>query len=127
MALFVCEAADDCHSALRLLDEAVGPHESGAHCVLHLDGRHLGTDRGALQAQIASFLLAAPAGVVLLRRIDQVSASPGGGPSGGLQCSRRWRRSWLRRLRRLRQLAAGSKQRVLRVQPAHCPPLAPTR
>lgn len=69
MALFVCEVADDCHSALRLLDEAVS---QGERCVLHLDGRHLGTDRGALQAQLAAFLTAAPSGVVLLRRIDQV-------------------------------------------------------
>lgn len=72
MALFVCEAADDCHSALRLLDEAVGPHDSRQPCMLHLDGRHLAADRGALQAQLAAFLLAAPSGVVLLRRIDQV-------------------------------------------------------
>ena len=68
-ALLVCEAADDCHSALHLLEEAV-PH-SGA-CVLHLDARHLGADRGALQAQLAAFLADAPDGVVLLRRIDQV-------------------------------------------------------
>ena len=46
--LFVCEVAADCHSALGELDGAVSDSE---RCVLHLDGRHLGDDRGALQVQ----------------------------------------------------------------------------
>ena len=45
-SLFVCEVAADCHSALGELDAAVSDSE---RCVLHLDGRHLGDDRGALQ------------------------------------------------------------------------------
>lgn len=51
-------------------------------CVLHLDGRHLGTDRGALQAQLADFLKTSPRGVVVLRRIDQARRA-------GCCCARR--------------------------------------
>ena len=70
-ALLACEAADGCHAALRLVEAAVA---SSDRCVLHLDARHLGADKGALQVQLAAFLAAAPTGVVVLRRIDQVGA-----------------------------------------------------
>ncbi|PSC70620.1 N-acetylneuraminate epimerase [Micractinium conductrix] len=69
-ALFVCEVEADCHSAVKEVDAAVGDSQ---RCLLHLDGRHLEGDKGALQAQLAAFLRDAPDGVVLLRRIDQMS------------------------------------------------------
>lgn len=47
-ALLVCEAADDCHGALRVVEQWV---PAGDRCLLHLDARHLGTDKGALQVR----------------------------------------------------------------------------
>lgn len=70
MALFACGSEADCHAAVLELDQAAA---DGERCLLHLDGRHLGGDRGALQAQLADFLAAAPTGLVVLRRIDQMS------------------------------------------------------
>ncbi|KAL4423663.1 hypothetical protein ABPG75_000964 [Micractinium tetrahymenae] len=70
VALFACAAEAGCHSAVRELDQAAADSE---RCVLHLDGRHLGDDKGALQGQLADFLRATPTGLVLLRRIDQMS------------------------------------------------------
>ena len=49
-ALLVCEAADDCHGALRVVEQWV---PAGDRCLLHLDARHLGTDKGALQVRSA--------------------------------------------------------------------------
>ncbi|KAI7844878.1 hypothetical protein COHA_001531 [Chlorella ohadii] len=69
-ALLVCEAADDCHGALHVAEQAVAAADS---CLLHLDARHLGADKGALQEQLASFLSASPSGLVVLRRVDQMS------------------------------------------------------
>lgn len=45
-ALLVCEAADDCHGALHVVEQSV---PAGDRCLLHLDARHLGADKGALQ------------------------------------------------------------------------------
>lgn len=70
VALLVCETEADCHSAVREVDMAV---TDAQRCLLHLDGRHLGGDKGALQAQLADFLRAEPTGVVVLRRLDQMS------------------------------------------------------
>ncbi|PRW61089.1 hypothetical protein C2E21_0576 isoform B [Chlorella sorokiniana] len=69
-ALLVCEAADDCHGALHEVEQAVPAADS---CLLHLDARHLGADKGALQEQLAGFLSTSPSGLVLLRRVDQMA------------------------------------------------------
>lgn len=57
-ALLVCEAADDCHGALRVVEQWV---PAGDRCLLHLDARHLGADKGALQVRSAVHCLDAVA------------------------------------------------------------------
>lgn len=48
VALLVCASEGDCYSAVRELDQAV---PDGERCVLHLDSRYLGDDKGALQVR----------------------------------------------------------------------------
>ncbi|EFN51712.1 hypothetical protein CHLNCDRAFT_139869 [Chlorella variabilis] len=62
VALLVCELGADCLSSVENVDAAVS---DPSQCVLHLDGPQLGDDADALQTT--------PAGIVVLRRIDEMS------------------------------------------------------
>ena len=73
-ALLVCEVAEDCVAAAPTLAAGVGGAAAVERCVLWLEGGALGSDRGALQRQLADFLRAEPTGTVLLQRFDQVRA-----------------------------------------------------
>ncbi|KAL4860166.1 hypothetical protein ACK3TF_000364 [Chlorella vulgaris] len=72
VALLVCELAAACEASLEHLDAAVADREA---CMLHVDAAELGHDAEALQGMLASFLRDSPTGIVVVRRIDEMSTA----------------------------------------------------
>lgn len=72
VALLVCELAAGCEASLEHLDAAVADRQA---CMLHVDAAELGHDAEALQGMLASFLRDSPTGVVVVRRIDEMSTA----------------------------------------------------
>ncbi|KAL4856557.1 putative glycosyltransferase [Chlorella vulgaris] len=67
--LLVCQIHADCYLAV----EAVNAALVDQRCMLHLQGQHFGTDKGALQQKVANHLKAVPKGMVFLSHMTQLS------------------------------------------------------